>query len=253
MSTEIIIDQRFNGPPRVVNGGYACATVAAVLRGPAQTTLLRPVPVATPLLLDSQDERATLSTIEGEVLAEAVPSGPLDDPAPASVSLDDANTAMARYPARNWGPRMFPCFVCGPERNDSLGVFPGPVQGRNIAAAVWRPDPTIIDPDGHVPDRMTWAVLDCTGSWAAIIDSRLQTGALLGRMTAQIVARPEADTTYITVGWAGTRDGRKLPAAAALFTLDGDLLAQARLLCIEPRPQRASHGDVRRQLSRRTQ
>lgn len=237
MSAQVVIDERFNGPPGVANGGYACATVAGALDGPAATTLLQPVPVATPLVLDPRTQRATLHSTDGQLLAEAVPVDSLDEPTPEPVTLDEARAAMRRYPARDWGARMFPCFVCGPDRADGFGVFPGPVPGRDVAAAVWRTDRASADGDGQVPDELCWAVLDCTGSWAAMIHNGLQTGALLGRMTARILAPPDAGASYVTVGWAGARDGRKLPAGAALFTEDGDLVAQARLLCVEPRPR----------------
>jgi hypothetical protein len=236
MRVKVVIDERFNGPPRIVNGGYACATVAGALDRPAEVTLRRPVPVATPLLLTSDKRRATLQTDADELLAEAVTVDGLDGPVPAPISVTDAQDAMTHYPAHTWGGRMFPCFVCGPDRSDGFGVFPGPVPGRDVAAAVWRPDPALADGSGHMPDQLSSAVLDCTGSWSAIIHNGLQTGVFLGTMTTEILHQPAAGEPCIAVGWAGPREGRKLAADAALFTESGRLLARAHLLCIEPRP-----------------
>jgi len=236
VTVRVVIDERFNGPPGIVNGGYACATVAAGLDRPAEVMLRRPVPVSTPLFLTSEKRRATLQTDAGVLLAEATTVDDVDGPVPEPIALTDAQDAMSHYPARTWGTRMFPCFVCGPDRGDGFGVFPGPVPGRDVAAAVWRPDPALADGDGHMPDQLSSAVLDCTGSWSAIIHNGLRTGVLLGTMATAIFDQPRAGEPCVAVGWAGPRDGRKLPAEAALFTGSGDLLARARLLCIEPRP-----------------
>lgn len=231
----IVIDQRFNGPPRIANGGYACAVVAKAVDGLAAVTLRRPVPVAQRLTLSTSGGRASLHSPDGELLAEAVSIDDLDVVVPGPVSVADAEAAMGRYPGRDWGERMFPCFVCGPDRTDGFGVFPGPVTDRDVAAALWTPHPAEATGDGRMPTELTWAVLDCTGSWAAVIRHDLPTGVVLGRMATDIVNAPQAGQTYVTVGWAELRDGRKLPAGAALFTRAGQLLASARLLCIEPR------------------
>lgn len=237
MHADITIDPRFTGPPDVTNGGYACATVARAVDAVAEVTLRRPVPVATPLVLAGDGDRAVLSTREHQPLAEGLAVGALDISPPAIVSSAEAADAMGRYPALHWGDRMFPCFVCGPDRPDSLGVFPGPVANRRVVASVWRPDGELATASGAMPDEVSWGVLDCTGTWAAMIRHDLQIGALLGRMTAQVHTPPAPGRTYVAVGWAFPRDGRKLPAHAAILADDGTTVAVARLLCIEPRAE----------------
>jgi hypothetical protein len=231
---DVVIDARFTGPPQIANGGYACAVVAAGVDGPAEVTLHRPVPVARPLMLSTHGRQVTLHGPDGQLLVEAAPIDSLDITAPPPVSVADASAAMDRCPAHDLGERMFPCFVCSPNRADGLGVFPGPVTDRDLAAALWTPDAAMAAGDGRMPAELTWAVLDCTGSWAAVLrhDPAL---ALLGQMSTDLVDAPRAGQTYVTVGRAGPRDGRRLPATAALFTRDGELLASARLLCIEPK------------------
>src|ERR1700733_6390007 len=48
----LTIAPRFCGPPGSGNGGYVCGRIAAYLDGPAQITLRRPPPLATPLAVD---------------------------------------------------------------------------------------------------------------------------------------------------------------------------------------------------------
>lgn len=236
MAAEITIAERFNGPAGIVNGGYACATVAAFLGAPAEVSLRRPVPVAQPLVLSGDGENATLHDPDGEVLAEgtAVDHVDLSNRLPQPVTPVEAEEAMALNPGLAWGEKMFPCFVCGPGRSDGLGVFPGPLEGRDEVSALWRTAPADSG-IAEVPAEFVWAVLDCTGSWAAMIRNGLETGALLARMGVEMLASPRAGEPHVVMGWSDPRDGRKLPAYSALFTAEGELLARARLLCIEPR------------------
>ncbi len=233
--TQVRVDARFTGPPEVVNGGYACGTVAAELGGAAEVSLWRPVPVDTALELEVTDGRAVLRSSDGEELATGRALGEVDLDLPDPVVPDVAEAAMAGYPARDWGDRMFPCFVCGPDRADTFGVFPGPVAGRDVVAAVWRPEPELADEDGVVPDVLTWAVLDCTGTWGTAAAHDLATAPFLARMEATTRRPARVGETYVTVGWPLERDGRKHSAGAAIFDEVGDPIAHARLLCIEPR------------------
>ena len=49
MTTAVIIDRRFCGPPDSGNGGYVCGLTAGFLDGEAEVTLRRPPPLDTPL------------------------------------------------------------------------------------------------------------------------------------------------------------------------------------------------------------
>lgn len=229
----LVVDGRFNGPPRVVNGGYACGLVAQALDGVVEVSLKRPVPVETPLDLSVEDGDAVLVDDHGVELARGVAVAGLEVELPGAVGIDDAAAAMSDYPAHDWGDRMFPCFVCGPVREDSLGVFPGPVPDRGVVATTWTPREGAADVQQL--ELITSAVLDCTGSWGAIVHNELVTGALLARMATRVERSPAVGETYVAVGWGGPRDGRKLPAGAALYDGDGAVVAYARLLCIEPR------------------
>jgi hypothetical protein len=183
------------------------------------------------LTLDGEAARVTLTGPEGELLGEATP-GNLDDfIAPEPVSASIAEQAMPHSPTHALEAASFPCFVCNPQRPDGFHVTPGPVPGRNVVAALWRPDRDLAGATGELPEEFAWAVLDCTGSIGAMVAHSIPAGVVLGRMTAEVLTPVTAGEPIVAVGWTEPADGRKLPAGAALFRESGELLARARLLC----------------------
>lgn len=229
----VVVDRRLTGPPEAANGGYACGLVAGYLGGHAEVTLRRPVPVGRPLAL--RRTASGVALVDGDTLvAEGVPAC-VRLRLPGTVSAEQAEAAMASYPALDWGERMMPCFVCGPGRPDGFGVFPGPVPGRDLVAAVWTPAPGIAEPDGTVPAPFAWAVLDCTGTWAGMAGTGLVEVAPLGRMAAGLHRPVRAGERYVAVGWPLGVERRKLFSAAALVAADGAVVAAATLTCISPR------------------
>ena len=54
-------------------------------------------------------------------------------------------------------------------------------------------------------------------------------------MTARVDGVPEPGERCVVVAWPLGEDGRKLHAGTALFAADGDLLAVAKQVWIEPR------------------
>ncbi len=55
-------------------------------------------------------------------------------------------------------------------------------------------------------------------------------------MTAKVLRVPEAGERSVVAAWPLGEDGRKLFAGTALFSEDGELLALAHQVWIEPRP-----------------
>jgi hypothetical protein len=84
--------------------------------------------------------------------------------------------------------------------------------------------------------EVVWAALDCPCGFAVG-----ETGKLLGRMTARVLARPRAGTAYCVVAWrAAPSEGRKRPAGSALLNGQGEVLAVARTVWLTiPRPELA--------------
>ena len=231
IAAEIVIDQRYNGPPGSANGGYACAMAARSLDGAAEVTLRVPPPLGRTLRAERRDDVVVL--LDGDVVvAEARPAGVSVD-VPEAVSLDAAERAASRYPWRDEHP--YPtCFVCGPRRDpaDGLGIFAGPVEGQSMFAAPWTPDRSLADAEDNVRDEFVWAALDCPSG--IVTDLFGDVGRiLLGRLAADLRLPVRAGAPHVVQAWPISRDGRKLHTASALFTADGRLCAVARAVWIE--------------------
>jgi hypothetical protein len=215
----VIIPPRYNGPPGSANGGYACGLVSEALGGGFEVTLLRPPPVGVDLDLVGHELR------QGDVvIAEARRAPPLDLDVPAPVSVEEAEEASKGYPG--FQHHAYPtCFTCGPERDDGLRIFPGPVEGRDgLVASPWTPE--------EVRPEIIWAALDCPGGWA--VDDFQREGVMLGRMAAGIRELPRVGERHVVVGWPVGEEGRKRHAGSALYSASGEVLALARSTWIVP-------------------
>jgi hypothetical protein len=226
---------RFRGPPQSANGGYACGAVAALLAADdVETTLRAPPPVDRELATEVTRDRAVVR--DGDALiAEAVATN-LDDfvgAIPAPVSFADAERATTRFPAFTSHP-LPSCFVCGPERaaGDGLRILPGAVEGRDVAAAPWIPEPSLGDANGFVRPEIVWAALDCPSYFGYVCFQERMELALLGRLAARIVRRPRVGDRCIAAGWFLSREGRKLTCGSVLWDDHGAVLAFGRALWV---------------------
>ena len=233
MSETLEISARFNGPLDSGNGGYSAGLIAGFLGGTAEVSLRSPVPLDTRLELEREDDDS-LRVLHGETLvAEACAvSGPEVD-LPQPVDPGEARAAAGRY--RGLADGVFSrCFVCGRAREDSFGVFAGPVEGRDLVASPWTPPAWTADAAGNVRDEFVWAVLDCPTYFAAYRDEDLAM-SVLGRMTAGVEAPVAAGEEHVVIAWPIATEGRKRHAGAAVMSADGRPLAVARALMIELR------------------
>jgi hypothetical protein len=227
------ISSRFNGPLDSGNGGYCSGVVASFVDGPAEVSLRSAVPLDTPLGV-ATDEQGTVRLLDGETLvAEGRPAAALDLEAPAAVSLEEARAAMQRYRGLDTGP-FCRCFVCGRAREDALGVFAGQVEDRDLVASAWTPPSSLADAHGNVRPEVVWAVLDCPTYFAAHIDGDLSLSFLV-RLAARIDAQVVANREYVVIAWPIESEGRKRRAGSAVMTPDGQTLAVADALLVEPR------------------
>lgn len=218
---EITVAARYCGPPTSGNGGYTAGLIATRLPYPVAVTLRTPPPLDTPLRLRIEDKHATLCA--GEVLvAEADPVQVLAEPV-APVSADQAWAAAQQFPGLTAHP--FPtCYVCGPQRRDGLGIFPGRLpDGRT--AAPWTVPAQVTEPT-------VWAALDCPGGWTIKLEER---PAVLGRIAARIHTLPAPGQECVVVGEPRGRHGRKVQVATGLYGADGELLAHCEAVWIELR------------------
>jgi hypothetical protein len=223
LNGEIIVDPAYEGPPAAAQGGYICGLLAGHVPPDAEITLRRPVPLGTALRLES----GTLLYDGQDLVAEAATTR-VDNHAPEPPTFAEALAASAAYPGFTTHP--FPrCVVCGPDRTDSpaFRVFPGPVAGRELVAAVWYPSPDAVV-DRAIKPEFAWAALDCPGGWAAIQFGNLTGPAVLGRMAARLEEPVLADEAHIVVGWLDAVSGRKLSAGSALYSRSGVLQGFSR-------------------------
>jgi hypothetical protein len=221
----VIIGTGYNGPAGMAHGGYLAGLLAAQVAADTVTVALRrPTPLETGLRVSVDDHgiAARLLDERDEPLAEAL-AGAIVVPAVPPVPYEEALDAAEKYRAAE--RHMFPgCFVCGPAREpgDGLRLEPGQVE-EGLVAAPWTPE--------QVPEpQILWAVLDCPGGLAT---GQIDPPLLLGTMTAQVTALPEAGERCVVMGLARSREGRKLHAATAAYGADGRLLGRAEQIWIE--------------------
>src|SRR5689334_7293354 len=223
---EIVIDPVFEGPPASAHGGYACGVLAPYLAADAEITLRKPVPLGTGLRLALYNGGLTLLK-DDDLVAEGS-STQLEDRTPAPPTFAEALAATASFPGLHSHP--FPnCVGCGTGRTDAvaLRIFPGPLAGRELVAAVWYPSSGSMA-DGFIKPEFAWAALDCPGGWAAIRYGQVDRPAVLGRMAVRMLSPITAQNAHIVVGWLEGVSGRKLAAGSALYSRDGVLQGFSR-------------------------
>jgi hypothetical protein len=208
----VIIPARFNGPPGSANGGYACGLLSEALGGGFEVTLRLPPPLEVDLDLVGNELKHG-DVVIAEAHRNLMPMDAIDP-----VSLEDAEKASKGY--AGFRQHAYPtCFTCGPARDDGLGIFAGPVAGRDgVVASPWTPR--------EVRPEIIWAALDCPGGWA--VDDFQREGVLLGRMAASIHGVPQAEEPHVVAGWRIGEDGRKRFAGSALYTAEAEVLAVSR-------------------------
>ncbi|MBI5016157.1 MAG: SDR family NAD(P)-dependent oxidoreductase [Deltaproteobacteria bacterium] len=238
MNENLIVEDRFIGPPGHGQGGYVCGIVAELVGRAAEVTLRRPVPLSSPLEVRRLDGGGfTLSTQDG-VVAEGAPKA-LDLDVPAPVSYEQAVAASASFPGFEHHPAPT-CFVCSSEYPETRGlrILPGPTPDRSILATPWTPEPWLGDGDGKVQTRLVWAVLDCPSGWAlytlsGFFGSRLVVPPALGRLAGKIIRPVEVGARCVVIGWPIGEDGRKGYAGTAIFSSRGELHAVGRATWIK--------------------
>jgi hypothetical protein len=233
MRAQVVIDERFRGPPASANGGYACGLVGREIAGPAWASLRVPPPLGRALELHER-ARGELELRDGDVVVAEGGPAELSGDVPEPPAIADAARSVERFAW--WHDHPFPgCFVCGPDRaeGDGLRIFPGQVGDRAIVASTWTPAASLAGSDGSLPPELVWAVLDCPTSFGAALDGAAAGPAVLARLTAELAGTVRAEQPHVVIGWPIGREGRKAEGGAAIFTAGGELLARSRGLWIE--------------------
>ncbi len=235
MSESFTVPARYNGPLESGNGGYSAGALAAFLDGTAEVSLRRPVPLDTALLVSREDDGRVLALDGEDPVAEAQPAPDFELEVPAPVGVEAARVAMAGYRGKTDGP-FSNCFVCSRTRSDTLGVFAGPVEGRELVASPWTPPQWTGGDSGHVRPEIVWAVLDCPTYFAAYLrHAEPLPPGVLARFTGRLDAPVPVGEEHVVIAWPLEADGRKHHAGVAIVSAAGEVRARARALLIEPR------------------
>ena len=191
--TSLVIDPRFEGPPRSGHGGTVAALLAERLDPlPAAVEVVLRAPTPLGRALEVVADGAALRLQDGEqLLAEARPGALTLEPPPAP-SVAEARAAGARSPWHDPARHPFPgCFGCGPSApSDALHLRPGPL-GDGRHATTWTP------PVG-VSAGLVRAALDCPSSGPAA-DHDAPGPYVLGTYTTAVHALPEPGVEHVLV------------------------------------------------------
>lgn len=215
----LTIGRRFRGPPESGNGGYVCGRLAQHVEGEAVAVRLRvPPPLERPLEVRRSELGAGL--YDGDVLvAEARPTSvQLETVAPPGYREAEAASQKFRGFHSHWFPS---CFVCGPDRgpNEGLRIFAGPIEGRELVAAPWIPDPSLASDSAPVSPEFLWAALDCPGAFA--FPEPREGAVLLGELRVALYGDVRAGERCVLAAWQIAHEGRKHHTATALFDETG--------------------------------
>ena len=230
MNKEIIIAERFCGPPESGNGGYVSGMMAEGMTGAVEITLRKPVPLNTPLQLTSHD--GGIALMQGDaLLAEGRSIAALERPDTPAPKRGDVERAMTHpIVGGDEGVSFGHCFVCGADRSegDALRIICGRLSdGRS--AAIWTPDTSLDDGEGHVKPVYMWSALDCPGYAVIHAPGKL---ALLGRFSVELYKQANIGEPLMVCGESKSQDGRKFFTETTLYDMNGEVLGFAKAIWI---------------------
>jgi len=228
-SRSLEIGAAYAGLPGITHGGYVAGLLTAALAAESsRVRLRRPVPPAQALRLERPGPAEVELHGDAGLLADGVAAELLLD-VPEPVAPAEARPATRRFPGRTHHP--YPgCLCCGPAHPRGLHVFPGPVSGRRLVAALWVPPAQLADDRGELPSELVCAALDCPQLWALMMHApagssdRVITAVLETRLEGPVAA----GEPHVVMGWPIGRDGRRWLAGAAILGPDGELRAAGR-------------------------
>jgi hypothetical protein len=223
----------FNGPPTSANGGYTCGRVAELVGSEiVEVSLRSPPPLDTPIEVRRDGDGVTVH--DGDTLvAEGAPSELLLDVPEAIPAAEVAAAGEAGRERWSAGHPFPTCVVCGPGREDGLGIFPAALPGRDgIFGATWTPDESLGDGDGLVRPELVWAALDCPTS-APVGNWNSGPAIVLASLTARLGCPVQIGEPHTILSWKLGQDGRKRWGAAALYDSSGVFTCASRALWVE--------------------
>ena len=234
--TQLIIDSKFNGPPKSGNGGYSCGILGQFIDGPAEVMLRVPPPLDKEMQVETRDGKLFL--MDGEtIVAEGKAKG-FEVNLPAPISYEEAVSASAKY--IGFSDHHFgSCFVCGPDRSvhDGLRIFSGATQQTDIVAAPWEPFDDLFDESLQLKKEYYWSAMDCP-SYFAIVGEQMSV-LLLGKMACHIVNPIHQGEKIVVMAWKIGEEGRKFYSGTVLYGTDGELKSYSKNVWIALKKEQA--------------
>jgi hypothetical protein len=222
----------FNGPPTSANGGYTCGRVAELVGAEVVEVSLRsPPPLDTAMQVVREDDG--VSVHDGDTLVAEGRPGDLFEDVPEPVPAEEVVAAQAVGGERWSAGHPFPtCVVCGPGREDGLGIYPAALSGHDgLFGATWTPDESTGDGDGWVRPEIVWAALDCPTS-APVGNWNAGPAIVLASLTARLGCPVRVGEQHTILSWELGRDGRKGWGGSALYDSSGTFTCASRALWI---------------------
>lgn len=225
----MVIEDRYQGFPGIALGGITGGLMARRIGKEVEVVLKRPIPTGEEFDIVESNEGTKL-LMEGDLAAVAHPTS-VDIEVPEPVSWEDAKAASQSYLGHHDHPYAA-CFTCGNERSegDGLRIFAGPLADRSLLAAPWTPHSSHATSEGVLPLEYIWAAVDCPSIWAVMemADSESTDRVVSGRLALRQNAPIHADEPHVIMAWPFTRQGNTWPAAAAIFSAEGEVKAVAK-------------------------
>lgn len=216
MTTGVMLESRYNGPPSSGHGGVAAGRMAELVDPRAAVVrLLEPIPLGTPLLPGAAANGVVRMCAGTKPVASV---GRL----PTKLDVDPFEVPPAdliRQAELGWlsasdGVHPFPtCFGCGPDRpeRDGLELRPGHVPGTEVFATRWTPPGA-----GEVPAWLLWAALDCGSAGPVISAAARGVRIVTGELAVEIRDAARGGNQYALMSRLVRRAGRKIITQAAL-------------------------------------
>jgi hypothetical protein len=232
---QVIIGDRYNGPPNSGNGGYVAGILAQYVSASAvQIRLFSPPPLNMVLDIIKEDVKVALYH-DTKLIAEGISSS-LELDVPYIPTQLDAKDCALRYPGfeRHAFPR---CYVCGPDRaiHDGLRLFTGISLDKTYVAAPFYTFDELYDDHDELKIDQIYAALDCPGAYAiSQIDE--EKVMVLGQITVEVIQPIKREEELVVVGWYLGKERKKNYSGTAIITTKGIVKAKAKATWIEINP-----------------
>jgi len=208
-------------------GGYTAARFEAAIGQSVSISLRAPIPLEAELAV--VETSAGWELRDGDQVIMGAALSDVTFGATKAVPADLAGQARTRF-AGHVEHAAPECVSCG-LADRSMRVWAGPLDdGTNRFATDWIPPTWAGDDSGIVHRHFVWMALDCTSGFFVAGGSG-ERNAVTAQFAAEVIEPIRVGETYVAVGfdgrWVGDWDGRKRGAGAAVFDVDGQLVAQA--------------------------